>query len=119
MPETKEKTKEKNKVAPFAVIETGGKQYKVSEGDVISIEKLEGEHSEGDKVVFDTVLLVDDGASVNVGEPYVKGSKVTAEFLEEGRGKKVSVTKFRSKSRYFRRKGHRQPYNKLKIVSIK
>jgi large subunit ribosomal protein L21 len=103
----------------FSVIQTGGKQYKVAEGDVIKIEKLRGEHKKGDKIYFDEVLLTDNGKDTVIGAPYVKGAKVTAVFLEEGRGKKVVVIKYKSKSRYFKKSGHRQQYNKVKIESIK
>lgn len=102
----------------FAVIETGGKQYKVAEGDILSIEKLPGEHKEGDKIAFDGVLLVDDGKDTKVGTPHVSGAKVEAEFVEDWRGKKISVIKFRAKSNYFVNKGHRQPYTKVKITKI-
>lgn len=103
----------------FAVIETGGKQYKVSEGDLIKIEKLAGKHEEGSKITFDKVLLVDDGKATTVGTPHIKGAKVTATLTEEGRDKKITVIRFKSKSRYFKKKGHRQPYCKVKIESIK
>lgn len=103
----------------FAVIETGGKQYKVSEGDTISIEKLSGGHKEGDKVSFDKVLLIDDGKATKIGTPYLEGSKVDATIAEEGRAKKVSVIRFRSKSRYFKKRGHRQPFTKVTISSVK
>ncbi len=116
--EEKNKTEKKQESKVFAVLETGGKQYKVSEGDIITIEKMEGDYKEGDEIGFDTVLMVDDGNRAKIGDPYVKGSKVKAKFLEEGRAKKISVTRYRSKSRYFKNKGHRQPYNKIKIVSV-
>lgn len=103
----------------FAVIETGGKQYKVSEGDTISIEKLQGGHKEGSKVSFDKVLLIDDGKATKIGTPYLKGSKIDATITEEGRAKKISVIRFRSKSRYFKKRGHRQPFTKVTISSIK
>jgi len=103
----------------FAVIETGGKQYKVSEGDTISIEKLSGEHKEGEKVSFDKVLLVDDGKATKIGTPYLEGSKVDATIVEEGKGKKVSVIRFRPKSRHFKKKGHRQPFTKITISVVK
>jgi len=102
----------------FAVIQTGGKQYKVSEGDVVTIEKLSGEYKEGDKIIFDQVLLTDDGSKTTIGEPLISGVKVEGELQEAGRAKKVSVIKFRSKSRYFRNVGHRQPFMKVKITSI-
>lgn len=104
----------------FAVIETGGKQYIVSADDVITIEKLSGEHKEGEKITFDKVLLVDNGKdTTTVGTPYIKGAKVIGIFQEEGKGKKVNVIKFKSKSRYFKKYGHRQPYAKVKIESLK
>lgn len=101
----------------FAVIQTGGKQYKVSAGDILSVEKISG-HKEGDKIVFDKVLLTDDGASTKVGTPYVSGAKVSATILEEGRGEKKLVVKYMPKSRYFKKNGHRQPFMKVKIEAI-
>ena len=105
------------KTSKFAVIETGGKQYKVAEGDVITIEKLDGDLSEGDTVTFDRVLLVDDGNNTELGAPTLS-SKVTGELLASGKGKKLRVMRFRSKSRYTRRYGHRQPCAKVKITSL-
>ena len=116
--EEKKKVEKKQKPSVFAVIETGGKQYKVSEGDMVKVEKISGEYKEGDKIVFDSVLLMDDGAEIKVGEPNIEKAKVTGELIEEGRDKKIAVTRYRSKSRYFKNKGHRQPYFKVKIVSI-
>ena len=103
----------------FAVIQTGGKQYKVSQGSTISIEKLVGEYKKGDKISFDKVLLVDDGQNTTVGTPYITGAQVNAEIAEVGRGRKVTVVKYKQKSRYLRRNGHRQPYFKVKITEIK
>jgi len=103
----------------FAVIATGGKQYIVSEGDVLNIEKLPGELKEGDKVIFDKVLLVDDEKDTKVGAPYVEGAKVVGILKEEGKGPKISVIKFKSKSRYFKKNGHRQPLHKVQIESLK
>jgi len=103
----------------FAVIKTGGKQYKVSKGDLISIEKIKGEYKKGDKLTFDQVLLVDDGKDTTIGTPVIKGAKVSAEIVEIGRTRKVLVVKYKQKSRYLRRNGHRQPYFKVKINSIK
>lgn len=103
----------------FAVIETGGKQYKVAEGDVVAIEKV-NELKEGEtKLVFDKVLLRDDGASTTVGSPYIEGALVEGVLEEEGLGKKIAVMKFKSKSNYFKNRGHRQPYMKVKITAIK
>jgi len=103
----------------FAVIQTGGKQYKVSKGTTVSIEKIKGEYTKGDKLSFDKVLLVDDGKDTTIGTPYIDGAKVEAELLEIGRARKVMVIKYKQKSRYLRRNGHRQPFFKVKITSIK
>lgn len=103
----------------FAVIKTGGKQYKVSKGATVSIEKMKGEYEKGDKVSFDKVLLVDDGKDTTIGTPYITGAKVDAEILEIGRARKVLVVKYKQKSRYLRRNGHRQPFFKVKITNIK
>ena len=103
----------------FAVIFTGGKQYKVSSGGFVSIEKMKGEYAKGDKVSFDKVLLVDDGKDTTIGTPYISGAKVDAEIVEIGRSRKVMVVKYKQKSRYLKRNGHRQPFFKVKITSIK
>ena len=103
----------------FAVIQTGGKQYKVSKGSLVSIEKITGEYKKGDKVIFDKVLLVDDGKDATIGTPYIIGAKVEAEIVEIGRARKILVVKYKQKSRYLRRNGHRQPFFKVKIISIK
>jgi large subunit ribosomal protein L21 len=104
---------------PFAVIEAGGKQYRVREGDVITTEKLGDELADGDTVTFDAVLAKDTGTETTIGEPYIDGATVTGEVQEQGRGKKLTVVKFKSKSRYFKRQGHRQSYMKVKITGIK
>lgn len=101
----------------FAVIQTGGKQYKVKEGDTLRIEKLSG--TEDGKVTFTDVLLVDDGQATKLGTPHVSGAKVTATVLKEGLGKKVFVVKYQPKSRYFKRNGHRQPFTEVKIDFIR
>ncbi|HXK40967.1 MAG TPA: 50S ribosomal protein L21 [Candidatus Paceibacterota bacterium] len=98
----------------FAIIKTGGKQYKVAEGDILVIEKLE---HEGDSVAFNDVLLVANG-EVKVGKPTVPGAKVTAKVLEEGKGKKKMVFRYKSKTRQHKKKGHRQPYTKVQITKI-
>src|SRR3989344_2387759 len=103
----------------FAVIQTGGKQYKVAPGESLVIEKLPGELKIGDKVVFDKVLLVNDGSKTLVGAPVVSGATVEATLEEEGRGDKVVVIRYRQKSRYFKKNGHRQPFMKVKIAAIK
>ena len=100
----------------YAVIETGGKQYKVSEGDVIFIEKLAAE--EGDSVTFDKVLILADGENVNVGTPLVDGASVTGKVEKQGKAKKIYVFKMKRKKNYRRKKGHRQPYTKVTIEKI-
>src|SRR3990167_7284708 len=110
------------KKGEFAVIATGGKQYKVSEGGLVSIEKIKAkgiEYKKGDKLSFDKVLLVDDGKDTTIGTPYIAGAKVEAEIVEIGRARKILVVKYKQKSRYLRRNGHRQPFFKVKIISIK
>ncbi|HEY4512606.1 MAG TPA: 50S ribosomal protein L21 [Candidatus Paceibacterota bacterium] len=120
MPKKGEKTENpKENTAEFAVIATGGKQYKVAVGDVLNIEKIKGEHKEGDKLTFDKVLLVDDGANSTIGTPYIDGAKVLAELTQIGRAGKVSVVKYKQKSRYFKKSGHRQPFFKVKITGLK
>lgn len=113
------KGKSIEKGAHFAVVQTGGKQYRVSEGQVLTIEKLPGELKKGAKILFDKVLLTDDGASTKIGAPYISGAKIEATLEEEGMGDKVIVIKYKAKSRYFKKRGHRQPYMKVKISSIK
>lgn len=106
----------------FAVIKTGGKQYKVSKDTIVNIEKLKTtgvDYKKGDKISFDEVLLVDDGKNTTIGTPFIAGAKVEAEILVIGRAKKVLVVKYKQKSRYLKRNGHRQPYFKVKILSIK
>ncbi len=103
----------------FAVIATGGKQYKVAVGDVIAVEKLPGEYKEGDTVVFDKVLIVDNGADTTIGTPYINGAKVEGVFQGNGRAKKVIVIKYKAKARQFKKNGHRQPFTEVKISSIK
>ncbi len=103
----------------FAVIETGGKQYKISPDQSIKIEKLDGENKEGDKIIFDKVLLIDDGKKVTVGTPYIDGAKIEAVYEGQGKNKKIMVMRFRSKSRHFTKKGHRQIHDKVKVGAIK
>jgi len=100
----------------YAVIETGGKQYRVSEGDTIRVEKLP--YEVGDKVELERVLLVSDKKGVTVGQPIVTGAKVVARVESEGRGRKILVWKYRPKQRYRRRQGHRQSYTRLRIEKI-
>lgn len=103
----------------FAVIVTGGKQYKVYAGQTLKIEKLAGDRKVGDKVVFDKVVLTDDGATTKIGTPYIDGAKVEATLIEEGKNKKVNVVKYLQKSRYLKTRGHRQPFARVEINSIK
>jgi large subunit ribosomal protein L21 len=104
-------------MAKIAIIETGGKQYVVTDGSVLTVEKITGS-SKGSKVSFDKVLLVDDGSKITVGAPHISGAKVSAEIMEEGKADKVRVIRYRQKSRYFKKKGHRQPYAKIKITAL-
>lgn len=103
----------------FAVIQTGGKQYKVSAGDVIIIEKLPGDFKAGDKITFGEVLLSDNGSESKFGAPFISGAKVTGTLESIGRAQKVMVIKYKQKSRYFKNNGHRQPYFKVKIDALK
>ena len=100
----------------YAVIETGGKQYKVTEGDVITVEKLKSEA--GDKVVFDKVLFMGEGADAQVGTPYLDSAKVFGEVVENGKGKKVIIFKYKSKKDYRKKQGHRQPYTMVEITGV-
>ena len=102
----------------FAVIATGGKQYKVSKGDTLKIEKILGDFKVGDKITFDKVLLVEAGKDTTIGTPYIKEAKVEATLKEIGRNKTVDVVKYKQKSRYYKKNGHRQPFFKVKINSI-
>ena len=102
----------------FAVIQTGGKQYKVAVGDEIAVEKIKGEYKVGDSITIESVVLTDDGATTTLGAPYVAGSTVKATITESGKLDKVMVVRYRAKSRYHKRNGHRQPYMSLKIEAI-
>jgi large subunit ribosomal protein L21 len=103
----------------FAVIQTGGKQYKVSVGEEVKIEKLTGEYKEGDSVVFDKVMLVDNGSDTTIGTPFIPSAKVKATITKIGRLPKVTVIKYKQKSRYFKKNGHKQPYFQVKIDALK
>lgn len=100
----------------FAVFSSGGKQHRVTEGEVIRVERLSAEP--GDEVVFDRVLMVADGDNVSVGKPFVEGGQVTAEVIGNERSKKVRVIKFKRRKDYLRRQGHRQWFTELKITGI-
>ena len=101
----------------YAIIESCGKQYKVAEGDVVFFEKLDAE--EGKKVTFDKIILVSEEGKVQVGNPYVKGVKVEGKVVSHGKGKKIIVFKMKAKKNYRRKQGHRQPYTKVEITTIK
>ena len=100
----------------YAVIQTGGKQYRISEGDSLRVEKLDA--SEGASVELDNVLMVADGDSIKVGSPYVAGGKVTATVKSHGRHDKIEVIKFRRRKHYDKKTGHRQYYAELLITGI-
>ena len=100
----------------YAIVTTGGKQYKVSQGDIINVEKLDAKV--GDEVKLDVMMLV-DGDKVTNGNPLVKGAEVIAEVLEQGKEDKIVVFKYKAKKNYRRKQGHRQPFTALKIVSVK
>lgn len=101
----------------YAILKTGGKQYKVSEGDVIYVEKLGME--DGAEVTFGEILAVGDGETLNVGVPYVVGASVTGIVEKTGKQKKINIFKMKPKKGYRKRQGHRQPYTKVTIGSIK
>lgn len=100
----------------YAVIETGGKQYRVQEGDIVQVEKLDVQ--EGEKIDLSNILLVSSEDGIKVGNPYVEGAKVEATVLEHGKGKKIVIFKYKPKKDYRKKQGHRQPYTKLKIEKI-
>jgi large subunit ribosomal protein L21 len=114
------KTAPKAEKGLFAVIATGGKQYRVQAGDTLKIEKLQGDLKEGDAITFDNVLMTDNGGSeVTLGNPFIKGLAVSATLKKIARYKTVDVIKYKQKSRYFKKYGHRQPYFEVSIDSIK
>lgn len=100
----------------YAVIKTGGKQYRVNEGDILMVEKLNAE--EGSSVEFDEVLALSSDDGLKIGTPFVEGAKVEAKVLAQGKSPKITVFKFKAKKNYRRKQGHRQPYTKLEIVKI-
>ncbi|MFO8074299.1 MAG: 50S ribosomal protein L21 [Polyangia bacterium] len=99
-----------------AVISTGSKQYRVQDGDVFAVEKLEGDA--GDKLVFDRVLMVGEGSKVEIGTPTVKSATVETEIVEQGRAPKTVVFKFKKRKNYRRKQGHRQPFTRLRVTKI-
>lgn len=104
-------------MAKIAIIETGGKQYVVTKDSVVDIETV-GIDTAGAKINFDKVLLTDDGAKQVVGAPYIKGASVAAELVSTGRDKKIVVMRYRQKSRYAKKKGHRQSFAKVRITTL-
>ena len=100
----------------FAVFQSGGKQHRVSEGDVVKLEKLTAEP--GEEIVFDQVLMVSNDGDVNVGAPYVEGGQVTGEVVRTDRGRKIRVIKFKRRKDFLRRQGHRQWFTEVKITGI-
>lgn len=100
----------------FAIIQTGGKQYKVSSGQKLKIEKLSAK--EGENFVFDKVLLTADGENIKIGAPYIEGAKVESKILKQGRAKKKIVFKYHSKTRFRKKKGHRQSFTEAEIIKI-
>lgn len=101
----------------YAVIESGGKQHRVTEGEVLQLEKLDA--AAGEEVKFDNVLMVGEGESVKIGTPYVAGGQVTAEVLKQGRKDKVTIIKFRRRKHSQKKQGHRQHFTEVKITGIK
>ncbi len=112
-------TKPKELSSEFAIIETGGKQYMVSVGDVLEVELLEKGLNDGDSIEFDKVLMVDDGKDTTIGEPYIKGAKVQATYVGLKKGKKITIVRYKAKSNRDRKIGHRQKYSQVKIESFK
>jgi large subunit ribosomal protein L21 len=106
-----------NTMSSFAVIKSGGKQHRVSKDQIINVEKISGVEA-GDTVTFEEVLLHADDDKVSVGTPTVKGKKVSAKVVEHGKAKKISVLRFKSKSNYRKKTGHRQQFTTLQITSI-
>jgi large subunit ribosomal protein L21 len=100
----------------YAIFETGGKQYKVSEGENCMVEKLPDEA--GSEVAFEKVLLIQDGDDVSVGAPYLEGARISGRVLSHGKGKKIIVFKYKSKKNYRKKQGHRQPFTLVKIEKI-
>lgn len=100
----------------LAVIKTGGKQYKVSPGDKIKIEKLETK--EGEIINFSEILLIEKNKKIEIGTPFIKDAKVEAKVLEQGKGEKITIYKYKPKKRYHKKMGHRQPYTEIEITKI-
>lgn len=103
-------------MSTFAVIKTGGKQYKVAEGQILKIEKLPA--PEAQELVFDEVLMVSNGDAAKIGQPKVAGAQVTAKVLKNGRARKIIILKYRPKKRYKKKQGHRQHFTEIQITKI-
>ncbi|MEX0930998.1 MAG: 50S ribosomal protein L21 [Candidatus Paceibacterota bacterium] len=117
--ETKSKSVPEKQDMDFAVIESGGKQHLVTVGDVLDVELLAENPQEGEEVVFDKVLMSDDGKDATIGTPYIDGAKVKAKFLAVKKGTKISILRYKAKSNRDRKLGHRQKYARVEIVSLK
>jgi len=100
----------------FAIVETGGKQYKVEEGTLLKVERIPGEVDE--EIILDRVLALQDGEELYLGNPYLQGSRVKAKIVKQGKNKKIIVFKYKAKKNYRRKKGHRQPFTGIKIQEI-
>jgi len=100
----------------YAVVKTGGKQYKVTQDQYLKVEKLEG--NEGDSIELDQVLMIADGDKLTIGSPMIDGGKITATILSHGRGKKVEIMKFHRRKHHQKRTGHRQSYTEIKVTAI-
>ena len=100
----------------YAVFKTGGKQYRASTGDILKVEKIEAE--KGSTLELDQVLMVGDGEDVKIGTPYLEGGKVTATVIDQGRGKKIKIIKFKRRKNYRRQMGHRQYFTQIEITGI-
>ncbi len=100
----------------FAVIKSGGKQYIVTDGQALTLEKLP--QPENGKIIFNEVLLMDDGKTTTIGTPFIEGASIEADFVEEGRGKKIVIVKYKNKTRYRKRIGHRQPFTKVAVTKV-
>jgi len=103
-------------MSKFAVIKTGGKQYKVAEGQIVKLEKLPAQES--GEVIFDKVLLAADETNLKIGQPYLKDAQVKAKVLKQGRGRKIVIIKFRLKKRYKKKQGHRQSFSQVQITQL-
>jgi large subunit ribosomal protein L21 len=100
----------------YAIIASGGKQHKVSEGEILKIEKIDNEA--GSSIELDKVLMIVDGENISIGTPYLKGAKVLGEVIEQGRGEKIRIIKFRRRKHHLKQTGHRQDFTAIKITKI-